>query len=130
MRILGLNRRIVRTLVTSQYANMLEYRAEIALWAMSGVLPFIMLSLWNGSPMKQSLEFGDFGLDQYFLSTFLVRQFSVVWVIFAFEEDVLLGKLSPYLLQPLHPLWRYVASHLGEQLTRFPFAAIIAGFFF
>ena len=26
------------------------------------------------------------------------------------------GRLSPYLLQPLHPLWRYVAAHLGEQL--------------
>ena len=33
MRIFGLNRRIVRVLLGSQYAHMLEYRAEIALWA-------------------------------------------------------------------------------------------------
>ncbi len=51
-------------------------------------------------------------------------------MVYAFEEDALLGRLSPYLLQPLHPLWRYVASHLGEQLTRLPFAAGIAGVFF
>jgi ABC-type uncharacterized transport system permease subunit len=60
----------------------------------------------------------------------LVRQFTVVWVVYAFEEDALLGRLSPYLLQPLHPLWRYVAAHLGEQLTRLPFAALIAAVFF
>ena len=33
MRIFGLNRRIIRVLLGSQYAHMLEYRAEIALWA-------------------------------------------------------------------------------------------------
>ena len=49
MRIFGLNRRIIRVLLGSQYAYMLEYRAEIALWALSGVLPFIMLSIMNGS---------------------------------------------------------------------------------
>ena len=49
MRIFGLNRRIIRVLLGSQYAHMLEYRAEIALWALSGVLPFIMLSVWSGS---------------------------------------------------------------------------------
>ena len=37
MRIFGLNRRIIRVLLGSQYAHMLEYRAEIALWALSGV---------------------------------------------------------------------------------------------
>ena len=47
MRIFGLNRRIIRVLLGSQYAHMLEYRAEIALWALSGVLPFIMLSVWS-----------------------------------------------------------------------------------
>ena len=47
MRIFGLNRRIIRVLLGCQYAHMLEYRAEIALWALSGVLPFIMLSVWS-----------------------------------------------------------------------------------
>ena len=130
MRIFGLNWRIIRALLSSQYAHMLEYRAEIALWALSGVLPFIMLSLWSGSAARAELGLDGVALDRYFLSAFLVRQFSVVWVVYAFEEDALLGRLSPYLLQPLHPLWRYVAAHLGEQLTRLPFAALIAALFF
>jgi ABC-2 type transport system permease protein len=130
MRLFGLNRRIVSALLGSQYAHMLEYRAEIALWALSGVLPFIMLSLWSGSEARTGLGLDGVALDRYFLSAFLVRQFTVVWVVYAFEEDALLGRLSPYLLQPLHPLWRYVAAHLGEQLTRLPFAAAIAALFF
>ena len=58
MRIFGLNRRIIWALLGSQYAHMLEYRAEIALWALSGVLPFIMLSVWSGSDARAGL-----GLD-------------------------------------------------------------------
>ena len=130
MRIFGLNRKIIRVLLGTEYAHMLEYRAEIALWALSGVLPFIMLSLWNGSDARGALGMDGVGLDRYFLSAFLVRQFSVVWMVYAFEDDALTGRLSPYLLQPLHPLWRYVASHLGEQLTRLPFAAVITAIFF
>jgi hypothetical protein len=118
--------RVARALLVSQVALMGEYRAEIALWALSGLLPFIMLALWRQAPAGAALGLGPEGLDRYFLSAFLVRQFSVVWVVFAFEEDALLGRLSPYLLQPLHPLWRYLAAHLAEQLTRLPFAAAIA----
>jgi len=121
---------VARALLGSQFALMSEYRAEIALWALSGLLPFIMLALWRQAPAGAALGLGDGGLDRYFLSAYLVRQFSVVWVVFAFEEDALLGRLSPYLLQPLHPLWRYVAAHLAEQLTRLPFAALIAAVFF
>lgn len=122
--------KLARALLSSQFALMSEYRAEIALWALSGLLPFIMLALWRQAPAGAALGLGPGGLDRYFLSAYLVRQFSVVWVVFAFEEDALLGRLSPYLLQPLHPLWRYVAAHLAEQLTRLPFAALIAAVFF
>ena len=130
MRIAGLSKRIIRALLSTQYANMLEYRVEIALWALSGVLPFIMLSLWTQSNSGEAFGLNQITLSRYFLSAFLVRQFSVVWVVFSFEEDALLGRLSPYLLQPLHPLWRYVSSHLAEQLTRLPFALIITIIFF
>jgi ABC-2 type transport system permease protein len=41
-----------------------------------------------------------------------------------------MGKVSPYLIQPLNPFFRYFAQHLAEQITRFPFAIIIAFFFF
>ena len=110
------------TLFKTQYANMLEYRAEIALWAISGVIPFFMLNIWTNNGLNESINISNVMLSRYFLSAFFVRQFSVVWVVFTFEEDALLGKVSPYLIQPLHPFTRYFAQHIAEQITRFPFA--------
>ena len=130
MKVEILSSRVIKSLLTTQYANMLEYRVEIALWALSGVLPFIMLTLWSQNDAGKTFGFSEINLARYFLSAFIVRQFSVVWVVFSFEEDALLGRLSPYLLQPLHPLWRYVSAHLAEQFTRLPFAIIIVLLFF
>jgi ABC-2 type transport system permease protein len=125
MRRLQRNWRVARALLTSQYALMLEYRAEIALWALSGVLPLIMLGVWQGSGAGAAAGLSAQGLGRYFLAAFVVRQFSVVWLIHVFEEEALQGKLSPQLLQPLHPLWRHLAAHLAEQATRVPFVLVM-----
>ena len=126
--------RIARVLLTSQYAYMLEYRAEIALWALSGVVPFIMLALWSQldsvAPGARPLGLNPLQLSRYFLSVFVVRQFTIAWVVWAFEEDALQGRLSHALLQPLHPLWRYLSAHLAEQATRLPFVAALVALFF
>ena len=118
------------TLLKVQYSNMLEYRVEIALWAISGVIPFFMLNIWTNNNLNESINLDNIELSRYFLSAFFIRQFSVVWVVFTFEEDTLLGKVSPYIIQPLNPFIRYFAQHIAEQITRFPFALIIAAFFF
>ena len=124
-----INRKLF-TLLKVQYSNMLEYRVEIALWAISGIIPFFMLNIWTNNNLNESINISDTLLSRYFLCAFFVRQFSVVWVVFSFEEDSLMGKVSPYLIQPLNPFFRYFAQHLAEQITRFPFALIIAFFFF
>ena len=118
------------TLLKTQYSNMLEYRMEIALWAISGIIPFFMLNIWTNNGLNESINISQNDLARYFLCAFFVRQFSVVWVVFTFEEDALLGRISPYLIQPLHPFFRYLAQHIAEQITRFPFAFLIACFFF
>ncbi|MFN5464127.1 MAG: ABC transporter permease [Cyanobacteriota bacterium] len=121
--------RLARVLLVTQYAHMVEYRTEIALWALSGVVPLMMMALWihqadTAGAMSATngggSELSRVDLARYFLSAFVVRQFTIAWVVFAFEEDALQGRLSPFLLQPLHPLWRYLSAHLGEQATRFP----------
>jgi len=117
--------RIAAALLGSQNALMLEYRAEIVLWMLSGVLPLIMLAVWSGSGAGTRAGFTAAQLSHYFLAAFVVRQFTVVWLIHAFEEDVLQGRLSPFLLQPLAPLWRYLAAHTAEQATRLPFLALL-----
>jgi len=118
-------RAIAAALLGSQYALMLEYRAEILLWALSGLLPLLMGALWSASPAAAASGLSPEAFSRYFLAAFVVRQFTIVWVVFAFEEDNLLGRLSPYLLQPLALIWRYAAAHLAEQATRVPFVAAL-----
>ena len=60
------------TLLKVQYSNMLEYRIEIALWAISGIIPFFMLNIWTNNDLNQSLNISDVMLSRYFLSAFFV----------------------------------------------------------
>jgi len=118
------------TLLSVYYAYMVEYRAELLLWVLSGILPFILMGAW-----VQAAEGGTLGLSpiefaRYFLATFIARQFTVVWVIWEFEREVVEGKLSPRLLQPLDPVWHHLASHLAERVARLPFTLILVGVFF
>lgn len=122
--------RKARVLLEIYYAYLLEYRAELFLWALSGSLPIILMGVWT-----QAAQSGQFGLApvdfaRYFLSVFIIRQFTIVWVIWEFEKEVVEGKLSPRLLQPLDPVWHHVASHLSERLARLPFAIALVILFF
>lgn len=112
------------------YAHMLEYRAELFLWALSGSLPIILMGVWIKA--SQSGQFGLTPIDfaRYFITVFLVRQFTTVWVIWEFEKEVIEGRLSPRLLQPIDPVWHHVAGHLSERLARLPFALVLVGLFF
>jgi ABC-2 type transport system permease protein len=122
--------RIPRTLLSVYYAYMVEYRAELIFWVLSNSLPIILLGVW-----MEAAQRGQFGLSpvqfaRYFFAVFIVRQFTVVWVIWEFEREVIEGKLSFRLLQPLNPIWHHFFSHLGERVARLPFAFALTGLFF
>jgi ABC-2 type transport system permease protein len=122
--------RIAKTLLVTYYAYMLEYRAELFLWALSGSLPLILMGIW-----MQAAQGGRFGWEpvefaRYFLAVFIVRQFNAVWVIWEFEKEVVQGKLSPKLLQPIDPVWHHITSHISERFARLPFALGLVLLFF
>lgn len=120
----------ITTFLSVYYAYMVEYRAELILWVLSGSLPLILMGVWI-----QAAQGGQFGLSpvefaRYFLAVFLIRQFTVVWVVWEFEREVVEGKLSPRLLQPVDPVWHHVAAHLAERAARLPFSLFLVGLFF
>ena len=122
--------RIAKTLLVVNYAYMLEYRAELFFWVLSGSLPIILMGAW-----VQASQRGQFGLSpldfiRYFIAVFFVRQFSIVWVIWEFEREIVEGRLSFRLLQPLDPGWHHFASHVAERFARLPFAIALAILFF
>jgi ABC-2 type transport system permease protein len=123
-------RRLITTLLSTYYAYMVEFRAELLLWALSGSLPIILMGIWT-----QAAATGNFGMDalqfaRYFLSVAITRQLTVVWVIWEFEREIIEGKLSMKLLQPLDPGWHHVANHVAERFARFPFIAMLVVLFF
>ncbi len=112
---------------------MLAYRAEIYLWVIAHVLPFIMMSIWMtaaGSGEAGRFSMNAVGYARYFAAVFIVRQFTAVWMIYEFEWHVNEGRLSPMLLRPMNVLWHYVSAHMGEQLARFPFFLAMLVLFF
>ncbi|MBD2410574.1 multidrug ABC transporter permease [Nostoc calcicola FACHB-389] len=126
-------KRIIRkalTFLSVYYAYMVEYRAELILWVLAGTLPIILMGVW-----VQAAQGGQFGLSpvdfaRYFITVFIVRQFTVAWVIWDFEREVVEGKLSPRLLQPLDPIWHHIAGHISERFARLSFAFLLVGLFF
>ena len=122
--------RKAKTLLMAHYAHMLEYRAEIFLWALSNSLPIILMGVWIKASEGGNFDFTPQQFAQYFFSVFIVRQLTTIWVIWEFEREVLEGKLSLRLLQPLDPVWHHVARHLAEKMTRIPLIALFCGLFF
>ncbi|KGQ22338.1 ABC transporter permease [Thermus filiformis] len=120
----------VRTLFSVWLAYMLEYRAELFFWALAGVLPLILLGVWQEAASSGAFPLSRSEFARYFLMVFLVRQLTVVWVIWEFEQDLVQGRLSHKLLRPLDPFWDYLLAHLAERAARFPFVALLLLLFF
>ncbi len=123
-------RRIAHALLSVYYAYMVEYRAELVLWALSGSLPIILMGVWIQAAQTGQFALSPLEFARYFIAAFTVRQFSVVWVIWEFEREVVEGKLSFRLLQPLNPIWHHFASHFAERFARLPFAVFLIALFF
>lgn len=121
--------RKLRVLFSVHYAEMIEYRAEIALWAIATMQPLIMMGVWAQAGESGLFDFGQVEIFRYFIAVFLIRQVTIVWTIHHFEFLVVTGRLSPLLLHPIDPCIRFILMHLGEQWTRLPFAAAIIGLF-
>lgn len=116
--------------LTTAFALTTTYRAEMVLWALSGVLPIILMGVWG-----EAARGGDFAYDQiavvrYFVAVLVVRQLTFVWVIWEFEESVVRGHLSHDLLRPIHPVWNHVANHLAERIVRLPIVLGLVGLSF
>ena len=122
--------RVSKSLLVTYYAYMLEYRAELLLWALSGSLPFILMGVWSEAAQQVNFGISSIEFARYFLAVYVVRQITVVWVIWDFEQEIVSGKLSFRLLQPLDPVWHHIFSHVGERFARFPFIAGLVAFFF
>ena len=120
----------IQTLLTVYYAYIVEYRSELILWVLSGSLPIILMGVWIKAAAGGNFSLNSLDFARYFFAVFLARQLTVVWVIYEFEKEVVEGKLSPRLLQPIDPVFHHLAGHISERFARLPFVFLLIGFFF
>jgi len=121
--------RRLRVMFGVQASEMAQYRAEIALWAIATMLPLIMMGLWAQAGESGLFPLKRIEMFRYFIAVFVVRQFTIVWMIHHFEFLVVTGRLSPLLLHPIDPVWRFIIMHLSEHWVRVPFVLLIIGGF-
>ena len=127
--------RKISTMLSVQYAGMLEYRAELFLWAISGSLPLILAGVWYeiskstpGNPSPFALQPAEY--VRYFFASYIVRQMTLVWVVWEFETQIVQGTLALRLLQPIDPAWHHISEHLAERVARIPVLMILGVVFF
>jgi ABC-2 type transport system permease protein len=118
------------TLLSVYYAYMLEYRAEMILWVLSGSLPIIFMGVWIKAAQSGRLNLTPVDFARYFLVVFIIRQSTAVWVIWDFQREIVEGKLSPKLIQPLDPAWHHFAGHVADRFARLQFTLLLIILFF
>jgi len=112
------------------YDLSVAYRAEIMLWAVATALPLIMMGVWTQAAASGSFVMSSAQVARYFIAVYLIRQLTIVWVIYDFEWHVVEGRLSPRLLHPIDPGWSFFIAHFSEQACRLPIVVALVGLCF
>ena len=106
----------------AKFARLVAYRAEMAIWIFTALLPLVMLALWNSVTVEQSIgKFGQEEVARYFVATLIVRQLTGAWVIWQLNFDIRSGALSSQLLRPVNPLVVYAIWMLAAMPLRLLF---------
>src|SRR5690606_28773772 len=77
--------RKLRAFSSTGVALFSEYRAELLLWSLAGVIPLIMMGVWREASATGAFPLDPTEFTRYFLAVFFVRQATIVWVIWDFE---------------------------------------------
>ncbi|TAH36935.1 MAG: ABC transporter permease [Planctomycetota bacterium] len=110
------------SLLKTGLAEMVSYRVELVIWALTATMPLLMMFIWDRVAATGPVG----GYDQnafagYFAGTLIVRQLTTAWVVWDLNEQIRTGSISPALLKPLGPLWLSAA----ENLAAVPFRMLV-----
>lgn len=112
----------MRAYLSASLATMFQYRGEIILWAVWGVVyPAVAMAMWRaaiaGSADGRAIRHftaGDFAA--YFLLTMVTGHLATAWDAFEMGYLVRTGRMSPKLLRPILPIWERVADNIAYKL--------------
>jgi ABC-2 type transport system permease protein len=123
--------RTYRALLLAQLQAVSQYRVQSVLWMLLEIIrPVIFLAAWVAVANSQGGQIGAYDVRDfagYYISLTLVLQLVFSWNAYDFEYEVRLGRLSPKLLRPLHPIHYAVVENFVWKVTTFiPLAICLA----
>ena len=110
-----------RALLVAQIQSAAQYRVQSILWMLFSVIrPVIFLAAWVAVANSQGGQIGAYDVRDfaaYYIALSLVTNLTMSWNAYDFEFEVRMGRLSPKLLRPLHPIHYSVVENLVWKLT-------------
>lgn len=104
-------------------ATMFQYRGEIILWAIWGVVyPSVAMAMWAAA-VKNSPSGDQIGgydprdFAAYFWLTMVIGHICTAWDVYELGYLIQSGKLSPKLLRPVLPVWQSVADNIAYKIV-------------
>lgn len=103
-------------------AVMFQYRGEIILWAIWGVIyPAVAIAMWSAAlaGSESGAEIGGYearDFAAYFLLTMVVGHVTTAWDVYEMGWLVRSGRLSPKLLRPLLPVWESLSDNVAYKV--------------
>jgi ABC-2 type transport system permease protein len=104
-------------------ANMIQYRAEVALWALWGIIaPLVLMAVWRAAAAASDTP-GQIGarstgeLMAYFYMTMIVGHLVAAWDVYEMGWMVRTGRLSAKLLRPIAPVWQALADNIAYKIV-------------
>lgn len=114
---------------------MVQYRGEIFLWAVWGLInPTVLYLMWSAaaeSNADQTLAGFDRGqFAAYYLCIMIIGHFTTAWDAYELGYFIRSGALSPKLLRPVLPIWDSLAQNLAYKIVTLAFVAPAWAVFF
>jgi ABC-2 type transport system permease protein len=114
-------RRAFPAFLRRSLAVMFQYRGEMVLWAVWGVVyPAVAMAMWSaaveGAGGEDIRGFGPRDFAAYFLLTMVVGHISTAWDVFEMGYLVRSGSMSPRLLRPMLPMWESLADNIAYKV--------------
>ncbi len=107
-------------------SNMFQYRAEILLWSVWGIVnPTVLYVMWSAA--AGGAEGGTIaGLDRngfaiYYFNLMVIGHMTAAWDVYEMAFLVKQGLLSPQLLRPVLPIWNSITNNLAYKITTLMF---------
>jgi ABC-2 type transport system permease protein len=112
--------RALPTMLSASFAHMVQYRGEIVLWAVWGIVfPAVSMAAWGAAAGSSGGLVGDFSRGEivaYFLLTMIIGHATAAWDVYEMGYLVRTGELSPRLLRPMLPVWQGIADNTAYKV--------------